>query len=167
VQKRAGRTSQTITLPRRNSASFSVRANLAQQCTELSVSGWDVSAKDFNSETSDSSSVGAELEDDTAAAIFYLKSLENGGFGLHTVPLNAEEARSEAEARYLERARRFVTGIGNCDGVPAFRAGSRLQLGGLGSYSMANTMWVRVTAYLPLSEGFYHDLRLETSGIDR
>lgn len=49
--------------------SFSVRADLADQCSTLGVTGWDVSAKDAISETADSSALGSELATgDTAGA---------------------------------------------------------------------------------------------------
>ena len=48
--------------------SLSVRADLAEQCTEVGVAGWDVANKDAISETADASALGSELGSDTSGA---------------------------------------------------------------------------------------------------
>lgn len=116
-----------------NLLSFSVRADLAHQCTELGVSGWDVKAKDAIEETADASAVSGELGNDTSGG-----SILQDAFGerkeriVHMTPFTSEEARAFAQGRYRERARRFVTASGVADGDARIRVGSTLSIGGLG-----------------------------------
>jgi phage protein D len=50
------------------------------------------------------------------------------------IPLSRQEAQAMAEARYRERARRFVRGIGVVDGNVSVRVGASVELQGLGPF---------------------------------
>jgi phage protein D len=115
--------------------SFSVRADLADQCTEVGVAGWDVGAKDAILETADSGALGSELAGgDTSGSDTLRKA-----FAARTerivrgTPLTSDDARALARAAYLERARRFVCGTGLTGGTPALKVGTRVTLSGLGA----------------------------------
>src|SRR6185503_7873869 len=83
---------------------FDVRADLAHQCSEVGVAGWDVSAKEAIEETGDSSALGAELGDLIGGTSVLEQALNpRKERVVHEVPLTTEEARSVAAARYLAR----------------------------------------------------------------
>ncbi len=113
--------------------SFEVRADLAHQCTECIVSGWDPSSKEAIREQADDSSVSGELNGQMSGG-----AILQDAFGprphavVHTIPLSSAEAQAVAEARYRERARQFVCGSGVADGDPLIRVGTTLELLQLG-----------------------------------
>ena len=128
-----------------NLISFTVRADLAHQVTEVGVSGWDVAAKDAINETADESAISAELNGNTSgASILSDKFAVRSERVVHTVPLTTEDARDAAQARYRERARRFVTGSGIADGNAQIRVGATVNLSGLGSLFDGSYSVVRV-----------------------
>ena len=53
---------------------------------------------------------------------------------ISAVPLSQDEARQMAEARYRERARRFLRGTGVVGGNVKIRVGSTVKLSGLGRW---------------------------------
>jgi phage protein D len=146
--------------------SFFVRADLADQCTELGVCGWDVATKDSIDETADSSALGGELASDTSGS-----SILSQAFGdrkeraVRAVPLATDQARSLARAMYLERARRFVCGTGLTDGTAMVRVGSRVSLSGLGGM-FDGTYYVSRTRHLfSVEEGYRTEFDVERAGI--
>jgi phage protein D len=149
-----------------NLLSFSVRADLTHQVTEVSVAGWDVAAKDAIEETADESTISAELNGGTSGA-----SILGQAFAarkervVYTVPLSGEEARAVAEARYREIARRFVTGSGVADGDARLRVGSTLTLSGLGSLFDGTYDAVRVRHTYDSVYGFRTEFDLERPGL--
>jgi phage protein D len=118
-----------------NLFSCSVRADLAHQCTELGVAGWDVAAKDAIEETADESAISADLNDgeSSGSSILQQAFAERKERIVHMTPFTNDEARAFAQARYRERARCFVTGTGVADGDARIRVGTTLRIGGLGS----------------------------------
>src|SRR5205814_698377 len=107
-----------------NLISFSVRADLADQCSEVGVAGWDVAAKDAIEETGEENAISAELNGDkSGSSILQQAFAARKERIVHTTPLTSEEARTIAQARYRERARRFVTGAGIADGDARIRVG--------------------------------------------
>ncbi len=117
-----------------NLMAFTVRADLAHQCTELGVAGWDVSAKEAIDETADDSAVASELNGDTSGASVLEEALLARQERLvHSAPRSTSEARSEVEARFRERARRFITGSGVSDGDPRIRVGCTVHVAAVGS----------------------------------
>ncbi len=117
-----------------NLLSFSVRADLAHQCTEVGVTGWDVAAKDAIETTADASDITAEMNENSINGSDLLQQAlsERKERVVHTVSLTSEEAKHIAQARYRERARRFVTGSGIADGDGRIHVGSVLKIAGLG-----------------------------------
>jgi phage protein D len=127
---------------------FQVCADLAQQCTSVIVGGWDVGAKSAISETAEAETISSELNGDSGGGAILDQTFGRRPQPLvHRVSLTSEEARNIAEARYRDRARRFVTGSGIADGNPAIRVGKQLDLSGLG----------------PLFNGLYYPVRVRHS----
>ncbi len=135
AQARARRNAGQVSLEYgRTLREFSVLADLAAQRTSLTVSGWDVAAKEgIKGEASDSA-VQSELNGgDSGAKV--LKS----AFGdrperiVHLVSLTPGEADGLAKARFRGMARRFLTGQGISDGDARIRVGTRVDLKSVGS----------------------------------
>lgn len=147
--------------------SFSVRADLAGQCTDLGVTGWDVAAKDAIAETADASALGAELASGDTAGSDVLGS----AFRVRTenivraTPLASDDARAVARAAYLERARRFVCGTGTTGGTPALRVGTRVTLSGLGTLFNGSYYVSRTRHMFDLVLGYRTEFDVERAGI--
>jgi Bacteriophage probable baseplate hub protein len=146
---------------------FSVRADLADQCTEVGVAGWDVAAKDAILETADSGDLGSELASgDTSGSDALRKAF--GDRTEHIVrgtPLTSDDARAIARAAYLERARRFVCGTGVTAGTAALRVGSRVTLSGLGAMFNGGYYVSRVRHMFDLALGYRTEFDVERAGI--
>ena len=150
-----------------NLISFSVRADLAHQCTQVGVAGWNVAAKDAIEVEATENAIRAELSDNDISG----SSILQQAFGerqeriVHTVPLADEEARGIAAARYCERARRFVTGTGITDGDARIRVGSVVKLEGLGNLFNGNYYVSRVRHSYDGTYGFRTTFDVERPGI--
>lgn len=146
--------------------SFSVRADLADQVTEIGVAGWDVAAKAAIEETADESAISAELQGDTSGS-----DVLRAAFGerkeriVHQVPLSTQEARAQAQAAYRERARRFVTGSGVADGDPRIRVGGMVTLSDLGGLFDGAYSVVRVRHTYDMVYGFRTEFDVERAGL--
>jgi uncharacterized protein len=109
-----------------------VTADLAGQRTELTVSGWDVAAKEGLAETADDSALGGESEGATGASILRASFGARPERIVHTAPRTADEARTLAETHFRRIARTFVRGQAIAEGDGRVRAGSQVTLRGLG-----------------------------------
>lgn len=135
VQARGRRAAGEITLTYpQGLKEFSVCADLAGQCTELVIGGWDSSSKEGIACQVTDSVIKGELEDLESGSTLLKKAFgERVERVVHSVPWNSGEARYLAEAGYREKARRFIIGRGFTDGDARIRVGSSLKLEGLGS----------------------------------
>jgi phage protein D len=110
-----------------------VIADLAEQRTSVTVSGWDVSAKSLIKHEATESAIQPELNGDQSGI-----SILQSSFGhrkesvAHTVPLSTREAQSEAESILRMTSRRFmrVRGVAEPDG--RLRVGAYVELQRLG-----------------------------------
>lgn len=150
-----------------NLFSFSVRADLAHQCTELGVAGWDVAAKDAIEEIADLSAISAELGDNENAGSSILQSAfaERKERIVHMTPFTSEEAKAFAQARYRERARCFVTGSGVMDGDARIRVGTTLRIGGVGPLFNGKYYVSRVRHTYNGTYGFRTEFEVERPGL--
>jgi phage protein D len=146
--------------------SFSARADLADQCSTVTVAGWDVAAKDAISESADGSALGAELGRDTSGA-----DVLSAAFASRTetitraTPLNSDDARALARAAYFERARRFLCGTGQTGGTPQLRVGMTVTLDGLGGLFNGD-YYVSATRHrYDLECGYRTEFDVERAGI--
>lgn len=147
-------------------AAFSVRADLADQCTDLGVGGWDVGAKDAILETADVSALGSELGSDTAgASILATAFAARSERIVRAAPLASDDATALAKAAYLERARRFVCGTGLTNGTALMRVGSRLALSGLGGIFDGSYYVSRTRHLFDIAQGYRTEFDVERPGI--
>lgn len=146
--------------------SLSVRADLAGQCTQLTVAGWDVAGKDPIAMSADASALGGELNGDTSGA-----TILSAAFGdreetiVRAAPLNSRDADALAHAAYLERARRFVCGTGLTHGTALMRVGSRVTLSGLGGMFDGSYYVSRARHMFDTAEGYRTEFDVERPGI--
>jgi phage protein D len=113
---------------------FSVLADLAQQSSSLTVSGWDVSAKEAIEYEAGEAAISSELNGDQSGGSLLEEAIAPRAERLvHMVPLTGEEAQNLAEANYRRVARRFVTGRGMAEGDGNIRVGAHITLTGLGA----------------------------------
>jgi phage protein D len=167
VAPRSSRGSERVTLAYgANLQSFNVRADLAHQCTEFSVGGWDVQAKEAIHETADSSVISSELNGFQSGS-----EILDDAFGeriasyVHTAPHTTAEARAIAEAEYQMRARRFVTGSGTADGDPRIRVGAILELSQLGTMFNGDYYITSASHVIDLDSGYKTEFEVERAGI--
>jgi phage protein D len=114
---------------------FSVLADLAHQRTSVRVSGWDVANKGAIDVEAGESAVQAELNGGRSGSGVLAQALaERHERVVCSVPLSQDEAQKMAEARYRDRARGFVRGIGVVDGSVRVRVGATVDLAGLGPF---------------------------------
>ncbi len=145
---------------------FSALADLATQRTALTVSGWDVSAKEAIREQADAAALGAELGSLASGA-----SLLQRAFGarqelvVHQAPVTGAEARSLAEAHFRSLARRFVTGRGVAEGDAALRVGAQVTLEGLGPLFNGEYTVVEARHTFDLRDGLRTRFAVERPGI--
>ena len=146
--------------------SFSVRADLADQCTELGVGGWDVGNKEAILETADPSVLGSELGTDTSgSSILSTAFADRKERIVRSAPLSSDDATALAKAAYLERARRFVCGTGTTTGTALMAVGTSLTLSGLGGI-FDGTFYVSRTRHVfDLAHGYRTEFDVERPGI--
>jgi hypothetical protein len=135
VSSRAQRASGGLTLAQGGLLQqFTVRADLARQCTKLVVGGWDRAAKSAMQGEAEASCLGSELggNEDGGSAVLRQAFGERPQTLAHTLPLGTDEARLHALAQYRQTARRFVQGRGVADTHPQLSVGANVTLEGLG-----------------------------------
>ena len=149
-----------------NLRTFRIRADLAHQCTELSVGGWDVQAKEGIQETAGVSTISNELNGlQGGSAILSEAFGERPASIVHTVPRTTGEARAIAQAEYQIKARRFVTGSGTADGDPAIRVGTILEISQLGAMFDGEYYIVSTCHSVDLDVGYQTEFEVERAGI--
>ncbi|TBT82599.1 phage late control D family protein [Propioniciclava sinopodophylli] len=149
-----------------NLLSFAVRADLADQVSEVRATGWSVADKDAIDEAIGAGELGAELGSLTSGTAVLEEARGRRTEPLvRGVPLAADEARALARAAYLERARRFVTGTAVTGGTPAARVGGPVELGGLGTMFEGRYTVTRVRHTYDLHTGLRTHLDVERPGI--
>lgn len=148
--------------------SFSVRADLAQQCTEMVVSGWDIEAKTRINETGTPSDISSELEGgEGGSSILEEKFGPRPASLVHTMMLTQQEAQALAQHEYRTCARRFVTGSGLADGNPQIRVGVTVNLSRLGPMFDGAYSVVRVRHMFTMQGGYQTEFDLERPWIGR
>jgi phage protein D len=145
---------------------FTVLADLAMQRTSVAVNGWDVSSKSALTYEATDSVISSELNGDTSGVSILQSALGARKEALaHTVPLNQDEAQSEAEAFFKMSARRFVVGRGSAQTKASLRAGTKLDLQGLGPLFNGKYYVVEVKHIFDLAKGLRTEFKSERLGI--
>jgi phage protein D len=139
-----------------NLKEFSVLADLAHQRSAVQVSGWDVGGKEAIDVKADEKVIKDELRGGRSGSAVLAQALaERRERIVSAVPLSPDEAQKMAEARYRERARRFVSGSGVVDGNIKLRVGATVELKGLGVYFDGPYYVTRARHTFTLQEGYH------------
>ncbi|HWF89937.1 MAG TPA: contractile injection system protein, VgrG/Pvc8 family, partial [Pyrinomonadaceae bacterium] len=147
---------------------FTVLADLAMQRTSVAVNGWDISSKSALTYEATESAISSELNGDTSGVSILQSALGARKEALaHTVPLNQEEARHEAEAFFKMSARRFVVGRGVAQTKAKLRVGAKLDLQGLGPLFSGKYYVVEVKHVFNMVKGLLTEFKSERLGIGK
>lgn len=141
---------------------FSVIADLAHQRTSVTVNGWDVAGKKALRHEATDSVVSGELDGGLSGASVLRQAFGQRKESLaHTVPLSAQEAEAEAESYFKLTARRFVVGRGVGDTHAKLRAGSYVELDGLGKLFNGKYYVTEVRHLFDLAHGIRTSFKVE------
>lgn len=167
VHARSRREAEEVTLTyQQGLISFSVLADLAQQRTSLTVSGWDVVRKEGLGYRATEQAIQAELNGFAGGGRILQDTLgERDDAVVHHLPFSADEAQALAESHYRSSARRFVTGEGLCQGDARLRVGSQVDLRGLGPLFNGLYMVTAVRHTFDGQSGFLTRFAVERPGI--
>lgn len=133
---RSRRSGESLTLVQGNQLlRASLRADLAHQRTEVTVSGFDAARRERIHETADAVAVMVETVGGglTGAEVLARSFGSRASHRVREAPLVAPEAREWADAEMRRRGRRFVTVSGTTRGTPELDVGSRLTLERVGA----------------------------------
>lgn len=163
-RERRGAAEPTLTYGQRL-RELSVRADLAHQRSRVAVGGWDPAGKEALDESADGSVLQPELPGSGGAATGpeVLESAlgERPERLVAPLSLSAAEARQLAASALRQRARRFVTGIGEAEGDGRLRVGNQVTLAGLGPLFDGSYSLVETTHLFDLENGFRTRFRVE------
>jgi len=130
-----------------------VQADLAQQCTQISVAGFDpVQGSDFQARSSGRQPGPGEGQRGDALLAQTLGARPEHLAG--QAAFTQAEAQALADAAFDQRLRRFVTARGVAEGLPLLRAGTRLRLQGLGDWFSNRFQVVEVWHRFDLTHGY-------------
>ena len=133
VKKRTDRSAAPVALTWQHQLrEFTVTADLAAQRTTVTVSGWDVSAKQAIKADATSSAISPEVGSDTSGVSILQNIAARKENLAHHVPITSSEAQSAADAFFRTSARRFVVGHGIAETSRDLRVGAQVELKELG-----------------------------------
>lgn len=145
---------------------FQVSADLAVQRSDVTVSGWDIGAKDAIAESAGVAAIQGELNDGEAGSTILDQALgARSEEFVHCVPLSTQEATTLAEAHYRSIARRFICGHGVAEGDGRIRAGAHLELNNLGALFDGVYYVTEVRHAFDDRSGFRTHFSVERSGL--
>jgi len=169
AQARARRNAGKVSLEYgRTLRELSILADLANQRTSLTVSGWDVAAKEGIAREAGDSAVQSELAGGDSGG-----KLLKSAFGsrpervVHLVSLTSGEADGLAQARFRGMARRFVTGRGISDGDGRIRVGSRVDIQSVGPLFQGEYYVTEVRQTFDAAHGYRTRFAVERPGLGR
>lgn len=147
---------------------FTVLADLAQQRSSLTVSGWDVASKRELKFEASASAIASELQNDEAGGAILTRAFAKRQETIvHSVPRSSDEAKHMAESAYRLMARRFVTGRGVSEPDERIRVGAKLTLKGLGAMFSGSYRVSEVHHLFDASKGLRSEFLVERSGLTR
>lgn len=151
---------------------FSVRADLAQQHTSVTVSGWDIASKGALQYETKDNILGGELGGGISGASILAAKFGSRKEALaHTAPLSILEAQAISEAFFKMSARRFVVGDGMVKveekDISKLHVGSYVDLLELGPL-FSGTYYLKEVHYLfDEKNGFRTEFTAERPGLGR
>ncbi|HQU84106.1 MAG TPA: contractile injection system protein, VgrG/Pvc8 family [Pyrinomonadaceae bacterium] len=147
---------------------FCVKADLANQLTSVTASGWDVaSKKEIKYETKDSL-ISSELGNDESGIGILKKAFgERKETIVHSAPINSQDAQYLAESFMKTLARQFVVGRGVAEPNAKLRVGAFVELDGLGKMFNGKYYVAEIAHIFDNAKGFRTEFKAERLGIGK
>jgi uncharacterized protein len=143
-------------------------ADLAEQRTNVKVTGWDVAAKGALAETATDSILSSEVGNgDSGPSVLAAKLAARKETVAHSMPLTSDEAKARAEALLKRRARRFVSGRGVAQNSAGLRAGATATLEGLGPLFSGDFYVTSVKHVFDAKQGLRTTFHVERPGLGK
>jgi phage protein D len=142
-----------------------VIADLAEQVTQVTASGFDLAAGSAYSASSRGARPGPGSGDSGSSLQQRLRERSE-----HLAPLtcrNAAEAQALADAAFDQRARRFVRAHGSTEGNAELRVGSTVRIGGIGARFDNRYAVVEATHRYDLVSGYQTDFVAQSAYLGR
>lgn len=168
AQARSRRRSRDVTLTYGQGLhEFSVLADLADQASGFTVSGWDVASKQAVQFRATQGALGGELNGSVGGSSVLTQAIgARDQQMVHLLPRTLEEAQALAEAAYRRVARRFVVGEGTATGDARIGVGTMLTLENLGPMFRHGPYYVSRTRHtFDLAAGYLTQFTAERAGI--
>ena len=147
---------------------FCVTADLANQRTSVTASGWDVSAKEAIKKEAKDSAISSELGSDESGISILKKAFgERKESLVHSVPLNGQDAQNAAESFMKMIARQFVVGRGTAEPNAKLKVGAFVELDGLGKLFNGKYYVAEIAHIFDNAKGFRTEFRAERMGIGK
>jgi phage protein D len=147
---------------------FTAFADMAEQATGFSVTGWDVESKQSIKYRATSSALGGELNGDLGGSAILQQAIgQRDQQVVHTLPFSQQEAQALAEAHYRRWARRFVTGVGLADGDGRIQVGTSLTLKSIGPLFNGKYFVTAVRHMFDAANGYRTWFTVERPGIGK
>ncbi|MBI1296764.1 hypothetical protein GC175_17555 [bacterium] len=137
-----------------------VLADLAQQTTEVTVSGWDVAQGEVINVSSSGVDLGPGHGEDGATVLRDTLGERTEHVG-HLAAATQAEAQAIADSAFDQRARRFLVLEGTTEGNPQLRVGAHADIGGLGPRFSNSYYITRVCHRYDLVNGYETDFEGE------
>ncbi len=150
--------------------SFSPEANISDQYTSVSVSGWDPADKRTLQASVNNRAIAGELDGKQSGSSVLSRAF--GARPQHLArenPGSIDEARELALASFRSLARRFVSGCGLARGDVRIRVGGKVNIGGVGSLFNGEYFAAAVRHTFDTANGFqtYFEVRRAGVGLPR
>lgn len=166
VQSRADRNAGEVTLTYgERLREFSALADLANQRTAVTVTGWDVATKQAISSEAASTAISSELGSLTSGVSILAAIGDRKEQIAHAAPFTDDEAKYVAEAAFRRLARRFVTGSGISEGDARIKVGASVTLDGLGTLFDGKYYVSEARHLFDAEHGYRTQFRVERPGI--
>ncbi|MDA0166271.1 contractile injection system protein, VgrG/Pvc8 family [Solirubrobacter ginsenosidimutans] len=144
---------------------IAILADVAGQHTGVSVSGWDVAAKQAIDVEATDAAIQPELAGGTSGPATLRRAFgARPGQVVHFVPTTTSEARAAAENRLRETARRFLTARGVTEGDGRIRVGAAIDVVGVGALNGTYHV-ARALHTFDGSRGYLTTFELERAGL--
>lgn len=147
---------------------FCVKADLANQRTSVTASGWDVSSKKEIKFEAKESVISSELGSDESGIKILKKTFgERKESIVHSAPINHQDARHLAESFMKTLARQFVVGRGVAEPNAKLRVGTVIDLDGLGKLFNGKYYVAEIAHIFDNAKGFRTEFKAERLGIGK
>jgi phage protein D len=152
----------------RNLRAFRVTADLAHQRTKVTVSGWDVSAKDGVKHDATDSLLGSEVDGgDSGPSVLRSALGDRVDTIVHAGARDASVAEGAANAYFRGISRRFVVGHGTAEGSPELRVGRKVELKGVGPLFNGKYVLVRTRHTFSARGGYRTEFTVERPALGK